>query len=330
MSEPPEMTTFMHGDHSKPDGYVKALGPDTGLARLFAFFESDGYSDPSAAWQAFTSTWNWAAPLTTADPAAAFGPGPVVQPAMSGFTLSGAWHVPSYDGTAAWLALPLGGGEQQGRHATVAHGDPDLFVVPSEALRSAVRGFDDGVAGPLFRLEDVHVPAGFVTHSAGTPLRPGDAAFLWTAVAALALGAARRMTDVLAGSAPNTASPAATWPMPPAAAAELAAMLHDERLSLAAVVHGAPSVRQGTPSSVEERLAPLVRQAGHAVHQVVASVYEHALASGGTGPRRALVPLIEGSAPILHQARYVTELLPPDGRSSPRRAEQGDYRRISG
>ncbi|MFB7504633.1 MULTISPECIES: hypothetical protein [Streptomyces] len=325
------MTTSMRGGHCRPDDYLKVHGPDTGLARLFAFFESDGYSDPSAAWQAFTSTWNWAAPLTRVEPAADFGHRPVVRKATGGFTLSGVWHVPSCEGTAAWLALPLGGGERQHERDTVAHSGPDLFVVPSEALRSAVRGFDDGVAGPPFRLEDVHVPAGFVTHSAGTPLRPEDAAFLWTAVAALALGAARRMTDVLAGSAPNTAGPAATWPMPPAAAAaELAAVLHDERLSLAAVVHDAPSVRQGVPSSVQERLAPLVRQAGHAVHQVVASVYEHALASGGTGPRRTLVPLIEDSAPILHQARYVTELLPPDDRMPPRKAEQGDYRRISG
>jgi len=319
----------MHGDHCTRDSYLKVLGLHTGIARVFAFFESDGYSDPSAAWQAFTGTWNWAAPLTTAVPAGDLEPGPVVRPAMGGFTLSGVWRLPSHDGPGAWLALPLGG-EQQQASATAAQSGPDLFVVPSKVLRNEVRDGDD-VTGRVFRLDDVHVPTGFVTHSAGTPLGAGDAAFLWTAVAGLALGAARRMTDVLAGAAPNAASTAATWSVPPAAtAAELAAVLHDERLSLAAAVHGAPSVRQGVPSSVGERLAPLVRQAGNAVHQVVASVYEHVLASGENSTRHGLVGLIEASAPILHQARYVTQLLPPDDRMSLRKAEHGDDRRISG
>ncbi|MBZ9641846.1 hypothetical protein [Streptomyces sp. PSKA30] len=210
------MRTSTYGDHPK------LLGPDTGLARVFAFFEAEGHSDPAGAWQALTGTWNWAAPLPTALPRTDV-PGPVARPAPGGCALSGQWRLPPYDpcdGTGPWLALPL---------APVRDGGPDLFVVASKVLPGDVG------AGSVFRLEDMYVPAGFVTHSAGEPLRCGDAPFFWTAVTALALGAARRMTDALA--APSTA----------AAAAELAAVLHDERLSLAATVHAAPSARQGLP-----------------------------------------------------------------------------------
>jgi len=40
--------------------------------------------------------------------------------------------------------------------------------------------------------------------------------------------------------------------------------------------------------------------------------------------------VIEASSPILQQARYATELLPPDDRTSGRKAEHGDDRRIPG
>ncbi|MFC9916550.1 hypothetical protein [Streptomyces sp. NPDC127197] len=293
------MRTSTYGDRPK------LLGPDTGLARVFAFFEAEGHSDPAGAWQALTGTWNWAAPLPTAVPRTDV-PGPVARPVPGGCALSGQWRLPSYesyDGTGPWLALPL---------APVRDGGPDLFVVASKVLPGDVG------AGSVFRLEDMYVPAGFVTHSAGEPLRPGDAPFFWTAVTALALGAARRMTDALA--APSTA----------AAAAELAAVLHDERLSLAATVHAAPSARQGLPPSVEERLAAHVGQAGIAVHHVVGAAYEHALVSGGSADRHPLVNLIEACSPILQQVRYATELLLPHDKTSPRKAEHGDDRRISG
>lgn len=311
----------------------KVLGPDTGLAQVFAFFESAGFSDPSAAWQAFTGIWNWAAPLTTAIPGADVRDRPVVRPVAGGFMLSGPWRLPSHDGTGPWLALPMTADERQSGHATATRGGPDLFVVPSKVLPGTVRGRagDGGGSGPVFRLEDVYVPAGFVTHMAGTPLRAGDATFFWTVVTALALGAARRMTDVLAGPAPGTASRTARGPVPHAVvAAELAAELHDERLSLAAALHGAGSARQGVPSSVEKQLAAHAGQAGNAVRHVVAVAYEHAPASGGSGGQHPLMSVIRASSPILQQTRYATELLPPDDRTSPRKAEHGDDRRISG
>ncbi|WLW58143.1 hypothetical protein [Streptomyces sp. YU58] len=303
------------------------LGPDTGLAQVLAFFESEGYSGPArAAWQAVTRTWNWAAPLTTAVPRTDV-PGSVARPASGGFALSGRWRVPSYDrcdrcdGTAPWLALPL---------VPAKYGDPDLFVVPSKVLPAPVRARTDddgGTTGPVFRLEDVYVPAGFVTHSTGRPLRAGDAPFFWTAVTGLALGAARRMTDLLAAPA-DTGS--GRGPVPSPVSAELAAVLHDERLSLAAVLHGAPSARQGLPAAVEARLAAHVGRAGTAVHHVVAAAYEHTLTADWGGGPHPLVSLIEAGSPILQQARYATELLPPRDRTSLRKAEHGDDRRIPG
>lgn len=284
----------------------KVVGPDTPLAKVFAFFESDGYSDPAAAWHTFTGTWNWAAPLTTAVSRTEL-PGPVARSAPGGFTLSGPWRLPSHEATGSWLALPL---------AAAIRGGPDLFVVPSGVLPGADRGFPAAgdALGPVFRLEDVHVPAGFVTHTAGAPLRAGDAAFLWTAVTALALGAARRVTDVLAGPS------AGMVPRRPATsavtAAELAAVLHDERLSLAAALHGAPSVRQGVAPSIEERLVAHVGQAANAVHHVVAAAYEHVLTSDRGGDDHPLVKVIEETSPILQQVRYAMELLPHDDRTS--------------
>ncbi|MFF4796244.1 hypothetical protein ACFY2M_42880 [Streptomyces sp. NPDC001276] len=286
-----------------PGGHPEVLGPDTPLARVLAFCETSGHAGPAGAWQELTRAWNWAAPLTTAVPRVDF-PGPVARPVPGGFALSGQWRLSSPDGTGPWLVLPL---------APARSGDPDLFVAPSRVLPGAVRVLT-GEAGPDFRLEDVYVPAGFVTHTAGTPLRAGDAVFLWTAVTGLALGAARRMTDALA---------APTGP-------ELAAVLHDERLILAAVLHGGPSARQGLPEDVERRLAARVGQAGSAVHQVVAVAYEHVLAADDSGVGHPLTSLIEAASPILQQVRYVMELLPRDDRTSPRKAEPGDDRRISG
>ncbi|WP_331737642.1 hypothetical protein [Streptomyces sp. NBC_00019] len=298
------MTTSTYGDHPT------VLGPDSDLAQVFAFFESEGYVNPAAAWPALTRTWNWAAPLTTAVPRAD-RPAPTARPVPGGFTLSGQWRRPSYDGTDPWLALPLG---------PASRGGPDLFVVAAKVLPDG-----EGAPGSVFRLEDVYVPAGFVTYSTGEPLRAGDAAFLWTAVTALALGAARCMTDVLTARAKGAGDTAV-----PSAAAELAAVLYDERLSLAAVLHDAPSARQGLPASVEVRLAAQVGRAGTAVHHVVAAAYEHALASGAGTGRHPLVNLIEVCSPILQQVRYATELLLPHDTTSPRKAEHGDDRRISG
>jgi hypothetical protein len=320
------MTMSTHSDHPT------VLGPDAALAQVFAFFESDGYRDASAAWEDFNRTWNWAAPLTTAAPALDPRHKPVALRVEGGFRLSGLWRLPPHDVTAAWLALPLAGGEPQSGRATPMRGGPDLFVVPSKVLLGAVHGLtgaDDDVAGPMFRLEAMHVAAGFVTYTTGMPLRAGDAPFLWTASAALALGAARRMTDMLAGPGADAVSHPLGGAVAAAAAAELAAVLQDERLSLEAALHYAPSARQGLPSADRESLVRLVRQKGDTVVQVVASAYEHALTGGRNGARHPLVSLVEASAPILQQARYAMELLPPNHRTSSRKADRDD-RRISG
>ncbi|MFJ7495105.1 hypothetical protein ACIQZB_28675 [Streptomyces sp. NPDC097727] len=321
-----------HGDP------LKTLGPATGLAQVFASFEPHGHADPAGAWRAFTGTWNWAAPLTAAVPRTGLPRTPVVRHASGGFALSGLWHLTLHEGTGPWLALPLAAGERRseqesGRGVARPGADgPDLFVVPAKSLPGAVlgpAGDQDASSGPVFRLAGVHVPTGFATHTTGTPLRAQDAAFLWTTVAALALGAARRMIDVLAGRTPDADTP--REPVAPAVlTAELAAVLHDERLSLAAALHGAPAARHGLPPALEERLAAQVRQVANVVHHVLAAAYEYALTAGGHGDHYPLVSIIEASSPILQQARYATELLPPDDRTSRRKAEHGDNRRISG
>ncbi|WP_338704181.1 hypothetical protein V2W30_40515 (plasmid) [Streptomyces sp. Q6] len=259
---------------------------------MFTACESAGHAAPAEAWQALTGAWSWAAPLPTAACHADF-PGATARPTPGGFTLSGLWSLPAAEETGLWLALPL---------PASATGEPDLFVVATKALSGR------GGAGSLVRLDDLYVPAGFATHSAGAPLRVGDAAFLWTAVTALALGTARRITDVLA--APH-AGGAASTPQAAATATELATVLHDERLSLAAALHDAPSARKGLPTAVEKRLVARVPRAGRAVQYLVAVAYEHALTADCGGGWHPLLSLIEAGSPILQLARCTTELLPP-------------------
>ncbi|MEV7077974.1 hypothetical protein AB0N88_05440 [Streptomyces sp. NPDC093516] len=257
-----------------------------------------------------TGTWNWAAPLPAAvchrDLEA------TARPTSGGFTLSGLWSLPAPEQTGPWLALPL---------PVSGSGDPDLFVVASQALPKS------SGAARVVRLDDLYVPVGFATYAAGAPLCADDAAFLWTAVTALALGTARRITDVLA--APYGGGAAST-PHTAVAAAELAAVLHDERLSLAATLYEAPSARQGLSVAAQERLAVLVPCAEKVVQHVVASAYEHALTADWSSGRHPLVDLIEAGTPIFQQARCTTEVLPPRARTSTRRVEHGDDRRISG
>ncbi|MFF7213766.1 hypothetical protein ACFZAU_25045 [Streptomyces sp. NPDC008238] len=291
------MNTPMHGP------YLKVLGPDAPLAKVFAFFESDGHSDPAVAWEDFTRTWNWAAPLATALPRAGspVSPEPSARPAPGGFALSGRWSPPSAS-TGSWLALPLG----------AAPGEcPDLFVVPSKAVPGVGRAAPaagDG-AGPVFRIEDLYVPAGLVTYTTGTPLRDGDAAFAWTAVTGLALGAARRTVELLAG---RCAGAGFTAPAGFAtAAAELAAVLRDERRNLAVTLHGAPSVRAGRAPSLQERLVADVARAGAAVLHVITAAYGHVLTSE-QADRHPVVRVVEEASPILQQVRHVTGILPGD------------------
>ncbi|MGW7048846.1 hypothetical protein ACWGDT_40555 [Streptomyces avermitilis] len=308
---------------------MSTLGLSSDLGKVFAFFEADGYSDPSAAWQAFTGSWNWAASLAAAVPATPYGQGPVARAVDGGFRLSGQWSsLPSYHGQGPWLALPL---------AAATAGGPDIFVVSTKVLAGAVHGPAGDVdrPGQTFRLDDTYVPAGFVTRSTGSPLGPQDAAYYWTAIAALALGAARRLTNARAGAtalgAMNTVRESVTSTVVAAelaavltvekpvtstvVATGLAAVLHDERSSLAATVHGAFTHR-GVPPVLEERLACQVRRTAAAVDHVVASVYDFALTSDVSDGVDPLTDLIEASAPILQQARYALNILPPGGSTS--------------
>ncbi|SNX88280.1 hypothetical protein SAMN06272735_8719 [Streptomyces sp. TLI_55] len=277
---------------------------------MFAAFETAGHADPAGTWQALTTAWNWAAPLPAAMCHPDF-PGATARPAPGGFTLSGLWSLPPREEAGPWSTLPV---------PVAGAGEPDLFVVASKVLPRT------SGTGTVVRLDDLYVPAGFATHTAGAPLRDGDAAFLWTAVAALALGTARRVTDVLAAL---HAGGAASTPYA-AVAAEVAAVLYDERLSLAAALHDVPSARQGLPAATERRLAAHVPRAGQVVQHAVAVAYEHALTADWSGACHPLVSLIEAGSPILQQARYATEVLPPRDRTSLRKAGHGDDRRISG
>ncbi|MFD6534605.1 hypothetical protein [Streptomyces sp. NPDC060184] len=284
---------------NRPD----APGPDASLAQVLSSFEAAGHADPALAWQNFTGTFNWAARLATAVPCRAV-PAPVAREESGGFTVSGMWGRPSHAGRGPWLALPLAAG---------ANGGPDLFVVHSKVLDRTEPGLAGGVAGAVFRLDSTHVPAGFATRTAAVPLLAEDAPFLWTATAALALGAARRTADVLAATVGYGAVPAPGGPTASAVvAAESAAVLHGARMDLASVLHGVPTARQGLSAAAGKRLFECVGRAANAAHHVVASVYGQALTSPGANrDRQALADLIEASAPILQQVRYSRDLLPP-------------------
>jgi hypothetical protein len=325
-----DTTASAHG------GHPAVPGPEAAPARVLHHFESAGHRDPAEAWRAFTTAWNWAAPLTAAATAGDRAQAPA-RPDGGGFSLSGRWRLPSQDGTDPrvgetdpWVVLPLHAPGTPSAPVGPAPGGPDLFVVPSRTLAGGVR--DRGSAHtqlrfPFVRLEDVHVPTGFTAYSTAEPLRSGDGPSFWAATAGLALGAARRIVD--AAPAPEHE---AAWQPDPAcrAGAELAAVLHDERLSLAAALAGAPPAVGSGRFPTGERLAARFRRVAQVVHHTVASAYELSLAScGGIGDPTPLI-LIDAGAPILQLARYAVELLPPADTISSRKAEHGDDRRISG
>ncbi|EYT81798.1 hypothetical protein CF54_17195 [Streptomyces sp. Tu 6176] len=290
-------------------GYLRIVGPYAGPVRVLGFYERDGHSDASAAWESFTSVWNWAAPLVTALPREPSGAGPLVRGVAGGFSVSGQWRLPKGAEPGPWLALrltahPRGSGEGFGVS------DPDVFVVASKVLPAPPGGGDAERAGAVFRLADEYVPGGFATSSAGTPLGAGDAVFVWAAVAGMAFGAARRLTDALAGlEAPGAFVP------PAAAAAELAAALHDERLSLAARLHGVSRAEPRERAAATAVLAEQVRRASRLVHQVVSAAYEYGLSARGSAAEDPLISLVDDSTPILQYMRYAVDLLPPDERT---------------
>ncbi|MGW0302391.1 hypothetical protein ACWDYK_37720 [Streptomyces anthocyanicus] len=319
---PKNTTTTARGD------YPRVVGPDTALPRVLDFFELEGYSDPSAAWRAFTHAWNWAAPLPAAVPAEDPGARPVARPVPEGFVLSGQWHMPPGTDPGRWLVLPVTDPRRQDARAGAANA-PDLFVTASRVLPRAPRSHPaveyGGEAGRAFRLDDVQVPNGFATYSTGTPLREDDAAFVWTAVTGMAFGAARSLTDTLARPDPNAAGPTSpvgthtqSGPSATGPAAELAAVLRDERLNLAARVHGAPlaGLADAVRAAKAQALAAQIRRASRTVHLVVAAAYERALLCAADEDRGALARLVEECSPILQYMRFAVELLPPGGQSS--------------
>ncbi|MGP4051800.1 hypothetical protein [Streptomyces sp. 2A115] len=103
----------------------EVVGPDTALAHVPRFYEHEAHHAPSAAWNAFTATWNWAAPLPAALPA---DHGlPIARSVPGGFSLSGVWRIPSDVRRGPWLALPVADHRQRLGTDTAATGS-DVFV----------------------------------------------------------------------------------------------------------------------------------------------------------------------------------------------------------
>ncbi|MBW8797533.1 MAG: hypothetical protein JF597_29330 [Streptomyces sp.] len=159
----------------------------------------------------------------------------------------------------------------------------------------------------------MYVRTGLATHTAGTALRAGDAGFVRVAVTAMALGAARRLTDVVAALVPAATADACPEAM---ATADVAAELYDERTVLAAAVRGIPAAGHARASAVAEPAATLLAQVGTRVRHVVVAAYEQTLPlTGWDGVRQAdrVVRLVEDAAPVLQCMRFATERMPPVG-----------------
>ncbi|MBQ0887100.1 hypothetical protein KBZ94_19510 [Streptomyces sp. RM72] len=240
----------------------------------------------------FTRTWNWAAPLTTARPAVEPGVRPAARPVDGGFSLSGRWRLTSHR-PPAWLALPLtAAGPTPG--STADEGGWDLFVVPGRARLLSGPSESRPPTG-LLELTDIYVPAGLATRRSGVPLRATDANFLGVAVTAMALGATRRLTDVLARLSDGNRSAAVP-------AAELAALTHDEQAALRSTLYGLRDASEVTAPAA----GPLARAVKVARH-VVAGAYEGAIAFVRHDGRHPLAYLVEAATPILQVTRFVED-----------------------
>lgn len=160
----------------------------------------------------------------------------------------------------------------------------------------------------VFHLDDVHVPAGFTTCSGGTPLLDQDAAFLWTAAAGMAVGAADRLTDELAslGSSP-LAMPVLS---PTRAAAELSALLHHERLAFTAERYNGPDRGRLVALAARDPLAVRIRRTALPTQHVVTRVYERAILFPSAHGRRPLESLVVDSGAVLQHLRNTVDLLP--------------------
>ncbi|MEW2489667.1 hypothetical protein [Streptomyces sp. NPDC048411] len=309
MAEPRRRTTTV----AREDYPRTAPGPGSDPARVFEAYENEGHADPGAAWASFTTDWNWAATLPHA--VAESGPDspPVARPVPGGYSLSGRWHLPGDTEVGRWLALPLAGpGGAAREDATVIRPDrPDVFVIaskvlprPTDAGLHAVRFPADSDA--RFRLDGVHVPAGFAAHSSGAALPTQDIGFLWTAVAGMALGAASRLADELAVLGPRVAPP---FFSPAATAAELSALLRQERLGFTAEPYNRPGLGRLISLAARESLADRVRRAAMLVHHVVTAAYEKAIPFPAKDGQHPLESLVVDSAAVLQHLRFTVDLL---------------------
>ncbi|MFL4910077.1 hypothetical protein ACJ6WF_44925 [Streptomyces sp. MMS24-I2-30] len=320
MTEPRRRTTTL----TREDRPRPAPGPGTDPGRVFEAYERDGHADPGEAWASFTAAWNWASPLPHAVPRHGPDGPPVARPVPGGYALSGRWHLPADTAAGPWLALPLTAPWDTAReareNATESRPDrPDVFVVASRVLpRQATGGLRAvrSAAGPdtEFRLDGVHVPTGFTTHSSGTALSARDGGFLWTAVTGMALGAASRLTDELAVLGPSpVAGPAVS---PAAAAAELSGLLSGERLGFTAELYNRPGLGQLISLAAREPLADRVRRAARLVHHVVTASYERAIPFPTDSGHNPLAALVTDSAAILHHLRFTVDVRPAEDTGS--------------
>ncbi|MGW7575894.1 hypothetical protein [Streptomyces sp. NPDC054765] len=296
--------------------------PGTDPAQVFEAYEDEGHFDPGAAWASFTADWNWAAPLPHAVAHSSPEGAPVARPVPGGYALSGRWCLPRETGAGQWLALPLAGLREAGcQNALAIPPDrPDVFVIASKRLPRTTGGGLHAVHFPAdsdisFRLEDLHVPTGFATHASGTPLSARETSFLWTAVAGMALGAARRLTEELAMLGPSPAvdslSSAAT------AAAELTALLRHERLGFTAELYNRPGLGQFISLAAREPLVDRVRRAAAVAHHVVTAAYERAIPFFTKDGDHPLESLVVDSAAVLQHLRATVDLLPIEDVDSP-------------
>ncbi|MGW1530270.1 hypothetical protein [Streptomyces sp. NPDC002159] len=158
-----------------------------------------------------------------------------------------------------------------------------------------------------FRLDNVHVSTGFASHSSGTALSRKDVGFLWTAVVAMGLGAASRLTEELAVLAPGVVAP---FHSPAASAAELSALLRQERLGFVAELYNRVGMGQFISLAAREPLADRVRHAALLVHHVVTSAYEQAIPFPAQSGHNPLESLVADSAAVLQHLRFMVDLLP--------------------
>ncbi|MCQ4213337.1 hypothetical protein [Streptomyces longispororuber] len=307
-----------------PLGAPPPDGPGSDRARVFAAHELHGHAAPGEAWTSFTARWNWAATLPHAVPTPHAGSAPAVRRVPGGFSLSGSWQAPRTTGRGRWLVLPLSSPRRPpDARIGAGHRLPDLYVVPSAALPApAGTALRDRAATPLapdapVRLDGFYVPAGRATYSGGRALHRDHAPFVWTAVAGIALGAARRLTRELSAPAAHPSYSSCTTvaaPQPNAMAAGLGTLLRHERLGFTADLYNGPGLGRLIPLAARGPLPDRIARAAALAHHVVTAAYEHtALLPADDGELRHLEALLQDCAAPLQHLRSTVDLLSPGG-----------------